>query len=95
MLPYFPKVNYIIYINKEYNMHINVTKWGTSLGLRIPNILAKKIGIHEGTPVDVSIQGNRLVITKEISLQSLLSQVSSENIHTEVQLGAACGKESW
>lgn len=76
-------------------MHIHVTKWGNSLGVRIPRILANKIGIHEGTPVDVSIQNHQLIITKEFSLQSLLDQVTKENLHEEVQTGPSCGKEAW
>jgi len=76
-------------------MHIHVTKWGNSLGVRIPRVLANKIGMHEGTPVDVSIQDHHIVITKELSLQYLLSQVTQENIHGEVQVGAACGEEVW
>ena len=75
-------------------MHINVTKWGNSLGVRIPRVLANKIGIHEGTPVDVSIQDSRIVISKEYSLKSLIDKVTLENIHKEVQIGPACGKES-
>jgi antitoxin MazE len=76
-------------------MHIHVTKWGNSLGVRIPRVLANKIGIHEGTPVDVSIQDHHIIIAKVFSLQSLLNQVTSENIHREVQVGEACGEESW
>lgn len=76
-------------------MHIHVTKWGNSLGVRIPRVLANKIGIHEGTPVDVSIQDHRIVITKELSLKSLLNQITSENIHKEIQFGPSCGEESW
>ncbi len=76
-------------------MHINVIKWGNSLGVRIPRVLANKIGIHEGTPVDVSIQDCHIVISKEYSLKSLLDQVTVENTHKEAQVGPACGKESW
>lgn len=76
-------------------MHIHVTKWGNSLGVRIPRILAHKIGLHEGTPVDVSVQDHHIVITKELSLQSLLDQVTEENIHSEVQIGSARGEEIW
>lgn len=28
-------------------------------------------------------------------LQILLNQITSENIHQEVQVGPSCGKESW
>lgn len=76
-------------------MHINVTKWGNSLGVRIPRILANKVGIHAGTPVDVTVQDHHIVITKELSLQSLLDQVAEENIHNEVQAGPKRGKEAW
>ena len=76
-------------------MHIHVTKWGNSLGVRIPRVLAHKVGIHEGTPVDLSIQDHQIVITKGFTLQSLLDQVTSENIHEEVQAGAPRGEESW
>jgi antitoxin MazE len=76
-------------------MQINVTKWGNSLGVRIPLVLAKKIGIHEGTPVDVSIKNNQIMISKGLSLQSMLNQVTPENTHKEVNIGQSCGKESW
>lgn len=76
-------------------MQIHVTKWGNSLGVRIPRALANKIGIHEGTPVDVSIQDQQIMITKGLSLQSLLSQVTSENIHKETSWGPTCGEEAW
>jgi antitoxin MazE len=76
-------------------MQINVTKWGNSLGVRIPMVLAKKVGIHEGTPVDVSIKNNQIMISKGLSLQILLNQVTSENTHKEFEIGQSCGKESW
>ena len=57
-------------------MHIHVTKWGNSLGVRIPRVLAHKVGIHEGTPVDVSIQDHQIVITKGLTLQSLRFLIS-------------------
>jgi antitoxin MazE len=76
-------------------MHIHVAKWGNSLGVRIPRVLANKIGLHEGTPVDVSIKDSHIIISKEYSLNSLLDQVTPENIHEEVQFGPACGKESF
>ncbi|EKE09928.1 MAG: hypothetical protein ACD_16C00100G0090 [uncultured bacterium] len=76
-------------------MQSHVTKWGNSLGLRIPRVLADKIGIHAGTSVDVSLQDHRIVISKSYSLESLLDQVSPDNIHKEVQIGPSRGKESW
>ena len=76
-------------------MHMHVTKWGNSLGVRIPRILANKIGIHAGTPVDVSIQDHHIVISKGYSLQSMLDQITAKNIHKEIQVESSCGKEAW
>lgn len=76
-------------------MLMSVTKWGNSLGVRIPRPIANKIGIQDGTPIDISIQDHHIVIRKGYSLQSLLDQVTSENIHEETSTGPACGKEFW
>ncbi len=76
-------------------MLTNVTKWGNSLGLRIPRAIANKVGIHEGTPIDISVQDHHIVIRKGYSLQSLLDQVTPENIHEETLTGSARGKEFW
>lgn len=76
-------------------MHVNVTKWGNSLGVRIPRILADKIGLHPGTPVEVSAQDHHLVIKKGYSLEAMLNQITSQNIHNEIQTESLCGKETW
>ena len=76
-------------------MHMNVLKWGDSLGVRIPRVLANKIGIHVGSPVDVSLQEQHIVISKAYSLQLMLDQMTEENTHSEIQVGPACGKEVW
>lgn len=76
-------------------MHANITKWGNSLGVRIPRVLADKIGLHPGTPVEVSVEDHHLVIKKGYSLESMLDQVTSQNIHNEIQTGPLRGKEAW
>lgn len=76
-------------------MHANITKWGNSLGLRIPRALAYKAGIHEGTPVEISLKGDQIIISKSYSLESLLEQVTEENIHKEIESGPNYGEEVW
>ncbi len=76
-------------------MQAYVTKWGNSLGVRIPRVLAHEIGIHEGTPVDLSIKDHHIVITKGLTLQALVDQITLENRHTEIHSGGACGEEAW
>ncbi len=76
-------------------MLTNVSKWGNSLGLRIPSSIAEKLGIVEDTPVELIVENNHLVIQKVYSLASLLAQITAENIHSEIDTGPSIGKEIW
>jgi len=73
-----------------------VQKWGNSLGIRIPNALAKQIGLTEGTQVDLEIVLDSLVIRrKQQALEELLAQVTPDNLHREVETGGPEGNEAW
>lgn len=74
---------------------IHVAKWGNSLGVRIPRGLANQMGLHEGTPINVSVQDDHILIAKGASLQALLERITPENLHSEIEMGPVCGKESW
>lgn len=76
-------------------MLMNISKWGNSLGVRIPKTFADKVGLHEGSLVDVFIDDHHLVIKKGYSLKSLLAGVTPENIHKETSTGPSRGKEEW
>ena len=80
-------------------MVIKILKWGNSLGLRIPKSFAKEAGVKEGSSVDISIDGNRLVIRPvrpiKYRLSEMLSQVCEDNIHDEISTGEAEGGEAW
>lgn len=65
-----------------------VKKWGNSLGIRIPKSLALKIGLEEGSEVDLDVENGHLIIRpKSATLAELLAQVTPENIHEEVSTG--------
>ncbi|MDI4648036.1 AbrB/MazE/SpoVT family DNA-binding domain-containing protein [Cohnella hashimotonis] len=73
-----------------------VQKWGNSLGIRIPKSLAMKVGIEEGTEIDLDIEGGHLVIKpKSKALDELLSQITPDNVHTEIPTGKPQGREAW
>ena len=80
-------------------METRVEKWGNSLALRIPKPLAAEVGLEDSSPVDLSLMDGRLVITPvvepELSLATLLAQVTEENLHREVDTGPAVGGEVW
>ncbi|MFM1655845.1 AbrB/MazE/SpoVT family DNA-binding domain-containing protein [Brevibacillus sp. B_LB10_24] len=73
-----------------------VQKWGNSLGIRIPKSLALKVGLKEGSEVDLDVEDGHLVIKpKSSTLDELLVQVKPENLHKEVSTGEPQGRETW
>jgi len=69
-------------------MITKIRKWGNSLGLRIPKSLAQEVGVEGGSDVDISVQGDRLVVQKvhpaRYELDDLLSEIREENLHEEI-----------
>ncbi len=79
-------------------MLTKLQKWGNSLAVRIPRGFAEQLMIQQGSEVDLSLDGDRLVIRprrRELSLSELLAQVTDENIHAEVATGEPTGREVW
>ena len=80
-------------------MHIQVQKWGNSLAIRIPKSFAKQINVQQGSFVDLFTDKGQLVAKpvdeKEYSLEELLTGVTEQNLHSEIDTGDAIGKEIW
>lgn len=80
-------------------MKTKVRKWGNSLALRIPKSFASEAGFEQDATVEISLVEGKLVLTPILepapSLEELLSKVTAENIHREVDSGPAVGKELW
>jgi antitoxin MazE len=80
-------------------MEARVRKWGNSLALRIPKPLAEEMGLEDNSRVKLSVVDGRLVITPVAEpvfrLEELLSLVTEENLHREVDTGPAMGDEVW
>lgn len=78
-------------------MVTKVQKWGNSLGLRIPKAMAKKAHIASGTAVDLTVAGERLLIQpvrrKQYTLRELVSRITPENRHEEIDFGPPVGRE--
>lgn len=81
------------------DMASRITKWGNSLGVRIPKPLADRAGLEEGSFVDIRLENDRLVIDRvrppSYQLDDLLSEIRDENLHEEVFTGEPVGKEVW
>jgi antitoxin MazE len=80
-------------------METVIKKWGNSLALRIPKPLADEIGLEEDSAVDLYLEEGKLVIVPAMApryaLESLLAEVTVENLHDEVDVGVAVGVEAW
>jgi antitoxin MazE len=76
-----------------------VTKWGNSLGVRIPSILAKQIELTEGMQVGISVVDGKLVIQpdrrRKYTLDELLDGMTPDNSHPEIEMGEPVGNEIW
>jgi antitoxin MazE len=80
-------------------MVATVAKWGNSLAIRLPQHLVKEIQLAEGVEVDLVVVDGNLVVKprtrKRYSLEEMVSAITPENLHTEVESGSAVGNEAW
>jgi antitoxin MazE len=80
-------------------MRTRIQKWGNSLALRIPKSFASEVSLQRDSVVEVSLMDGTLVIKpvveSDLTLKQLLSKVTPENIHHEVETGSDFGHEAW
>lgn len=78
-------------------MQSRVSKWGNSLGIRIPRSVAVMAGITEGVCIDLRVEKDEIVIrkTRKYNLNEMLLQMTPENVHAETQTGTPLGSELW
>ena len=80
-------------------METRVQRWGNSLALRIPKLLADEAGLKDNSLVQLALRDKLLVVVPirkpDISLDALLAQVTTNNLHSKVQTGPAVGGEAW
>ena len=83
--------------NKDIPMNVAVKKWGNSLAIRIPKDIAQSLSIENDSIVEINIQKGTLVIVpkKQTDLEYLVSRITEENLHREVDTGESVGNEEW
>ena len=74
-----------------------VKKWGNSLGIRIPNHIARELSLKDGSFVDINDNGKAVIIEpiKRNKLSEMISKINEQNIHKEIKTGKPVGKEIW
>lgn len=43
-------------------MNITLTKWGNSIGIRLPAFIAKRLKLHNGSKVHIELTDNKVII---------------------------------
>lgn len=80
-------------------MQTKVQRWGNSLAVRIPKAFAEDMGLEEDSPVEIGVVEGDLVVSsppaRPFTLVGLLSEVTEDNLHREVESGPAIGGEVW
>ena len=79
-------------------METTVKKWGNSLAIRIPKVIAEELSIKNNAKVELHTENGSLVVKSveiEYDLAGLLAEVTDENLHKEIDTGKSVGREEW
>jgi antitoxin MazE len=80
-------------------MRTRITKWGNSLAVRIPVNAADLAELKQGQTVELAVVGpGELAIRalrKKPTLKDLVSQITKDNRHDEIDWGGPVGSEVW
>jgi len=77
-------------------MQATLSRWGNSLGLRIPKQLALQMGLAEGAQVELSVDEDRIIISlprAHYRLDDLLIGMTPEAMHEAFDWGPDRGRE--
>ena len=73
-----------------------ISRWGNSLGVRLPKSVALEAQVGEGDTVDVSVSNGAIVIRpsrRTYTLEQLVAKITPRNRHDEIDWGAPIGDE--
>ena len=80
-------------------MNAEIQKWGNSLAVRIPKLLAEESKLSQGSVVNIRLVKGRLVIEPaprpSYCLDELLDGVTPKNRHGQIDTGGPVGREVW
>lgn len=83
-----------------------VKEWGNSLAVRIPKKVKDALGLHDGSHVNISLDGNKVILesednpffdlSKDMNLLSIVGKITAKNKHSGEELeDEAVGEEVW
>ena len=76
-----------------------VSKWGNSLAVRIPQAIVREARLAEGDKLSLDLAGDGSLVLRsshrKYSLDELVAKIKPANRHGETDWGSPQGKESW
>ena len=76
-----------------------ISKWGNSLAVRIPQALAKEAHLAEGDRLSLSLAGDGSIVLRstrrKYQLRDLVAKITTKNRHGETDWGEPEGREPW
>ncbi len=74
----------------------HISKWGSSLAVRIPKPIAEHWGVQEGSVIEIVQRDDQVVLCKKkYDLGDMIAKMSPDNLHSEQDTGQAQGREAW
>lgn len=77
-------------------MKATLRQWGNSVGVRIPTGILAELNLTAQRQVDIRAENGKIVIepiAPKATLEQLLSQITSDNVHQAIDFGEPVGKE--
>jgi antitoxin MazE len=77
-------------------MFVQISRWGNSLGLRLPRSMAEQIGVGAGERVEIVAEGDRLIVRAakpRWTLDDLLQNMTPERMSEAFDWGEDAGRE--
>ena len=80
---------------------VHITKWGNSLGFRIPRGIADSLDLAAGDTLELTPAEGGLLVKKaapagkRYALADILDSFAPSSLHAEVDFGAPQGEEVW
>jgi antitoxin MazE len=66
-------------------IRVQISKWGNSLGLRVPKDVAERAGLRDGTRVDVEAREDGSIVirkaVKRYTLEELIAGMTPDKAH--------------
>jgi len=80
-------------------MQATIQQWGNSLALRIPKAFAQQTKVKKGSRVNLTLENGRVIMKpirrRKYTLEELVSKITPQNRHPEMDWGPPQGKEIW